>query len=343
VINVESVPVAERLLQTKLFGIPVRRLGQSVALPLAPALLASMLGLQIGVVGPLLVTGLTVGTVLFYRTPQGQSPFAWVQGGVSWLLRSDRSCWQPIRHEATSSVWLEWWRSTGEERTRRSADTASPSEGIWGTRNTTDSLDFEYVRDDGVIVTSTGYARLLEFEATPWLILDESSQESTISAFERYLAGVGSAIQFVTLPVSFDVDTYRSALRSSAANTQGESSILRTGRDRHDEWLGRVVRDGEIRDRRHFLVVSVPVEAHGGGVFLESRSAAIEPTDAIDELEARVDHARTSLPRTGVDVSILSERSAVLEVLYQYYRGATPPADLDHGWLTRRGSREDQS
>jgi hypothetical protein len=338
VITVDSVPVAERLLQTKLFGVPVRRLAHAVAVPLSPGVLASMVGLRIGIVGPLLVVGLAVGTVLFYRTPQGQSPFAWVQGAMTWVLGPDRSFWKPVRQEDTPSAWLERWRSTGETRTREPTDRASTSRSILGDGNTADQLDFDYVRDDGVVVTPTGCARLLELEATPWLILDESSRESTISAFERYLSGVGSAIQFLSIPVPFDVEPHRSTLDECTRRCGTDSSILQTGRDRHGRWLERVVRDGAIRDRRHFLVVSVPKD--DGTRLTGIESAESDAADALDELAVRADNARTSLPRTGVDVSVLSDRQSVLDVLYRYYRGASPPDDLDHGWLTRRGRPE---
>jgi hypothetical protein len=341
-VTVESVPVAERLLETKFFGVPVRRLGQAVALPLSPALLASMLGFRIQVVGPVLFVGLAIGTVLFYRTPAGQSPFEWVRGSARWLLGPDRSFWQPIRQEAGSSVWLDHRRSTGEDRTRRSTPPESIGESVLGHRSTVDTLDFDHVRDDGVVVTADGYARILEIEPTPWLILDEQSRESTIQAFERYLAGTGSAIQFVSLPVPFDVEPHRSALTSATSTNGSEPSVLETGRERYGQWLQRVVHEGNVRDRRHFLVVSVHRDSDGRTFSLRDRSTNTGPTDAIDELAARTENARSSLPRTGVDVSVLSERSSILEVLYRYYRGETPPADLDHEWLTRRDTREEQ-
>jgi hypothetical protein len=337
---VESVPVAERLLQTKLFGVPVRRLAQAVAIPLSPGILTSVLGFELDVVGPLLVGGLAVGTVLFYRTPAGQSPFAWVQGAVTWILGPARSFWQPLRHDDTPGDWLERWRSTGETRIREPADPAGKSTSILGSPNTADGLDFEYVRDDGVIVTPNGLARILEIEATPWLILDESSRASTIEAFERYLQGVGSRVQFLSLPVPFDVDPHRSALRRCGSKTVAESSILQTGRDRHAQWLERVVRTGTVRDRRYFVVVSVPAGETDRKLLSRRGPPERDVDDALDELEARAESARTSLPRTGVDLSPLSDRSSVLEVLYRYYRNRSPPHDMDHGWLTRRRDPE---
>jgi hypothetical protein len=337
---VDSVPIAERLLETKFFGIPVRRLGQAVALPLSPALLASMLGFTIRVVGPLLLAGVAIGTVLFYRTPAGQSPFEWVRGSARWLLSPDRSFWQPIRHEATPSVWLDRRRSTGKNRARRSKPPESIGESVLGTQNTADTLDFDHVRDDGVVVTTDGYARVLEIEPTPWLILDEQSRESTIQAFERYLAGTGSAMQFLSLPVPFDVEPHRSALSGCTATAESEPAVLEAGRERYGQWLERVVREGEVRDRRHFLVVSVPSDSDGGTLSFREGSATTAPADAIDELDARAENARASLPRTGVDISVLTDRGSILEVLYRYYRGETPPADLDHEWLTRRDGQE---
>jgi hypothetical protein len=342
-VTVDAVPVAERLLQTKFFGVPVRRLGQAVALPLSPALLASMLGLKIRFVGPLLLAGLTIGTVLFYRTPDGQSPFEWVRGGTRWLLGPDRSFWQPIHQEAAPSVWLDRRRSTGEDRTRRSKPPEPIGGSYLGNQNTVDTLDFDYVLDDGVIVTPAGYARIIEIEPTPWLILDEASRESTIQAFERYLAGTGSAIQFLSMPVPFDVEPHRSVLNDCTATTGPEPSVLKTGRDRYGQWLERVVREGEVRDRRHFIVLSVPADTDDRTFSFPGHSAEGAPIDTIEELDARTENARTSLPRTGVEVSVLSDRQSVLEVLYRYYRGDTPPADLDHDWLTRRDAGEANS
>jgi hypothetical protein len=290
-----------------------------------------------------LAAGLAVGGGLFYRTPEGQSPFEWVRGAALWVFRPNRSFWQPLPQEAGPSVWIERWQSTGTTRTRSGETTGSDSATILGQRNTTQTLDFEHIRDDGVVITATGYARIIEIDPTPWLILDEASRESTIDAFERYLAGVGSSIQFLTLPVPFDVDQHCSALATCRSNGEADSPVLTTGRDRHAQWLDRLVSRREIRDRRHFLVVSIPRESGDQGPASTSDSTGSFGNEVVEELDARTENARSSLPRSGVSTSVLTARESVLEVLYRYYRGQSPPEGMDHGWLTRRGSGEGES
>lgn len=91
-----TVPVASNLLETKFMGLSVRRLLQSLALPMTPAFLLYILpAVPMIVTTPVFVAGLLLGGAIHQRTPTGQQPLPWA---LAWLRHRTNPTvyiWQP--------------------------------------------------------------------------------------------------------------------------------------------------------------------------------------------------------------------------------------------------------
>ncbi|QLH82172.1 hypothetical protein [Halosimplex pelagicum] len=341
----EPVPVAEKLLKTKLFGFSLQRLIQSFAVPMAPGLTLTVLNFPALIFGPTVIVGGIIGAAVYIRTPPGQSPAAWLFGMIKYYLGPDRFRWKPIQYE-DNDVRLQ----EGEgDFLLPPPEQNQESEAMFGNENTIENLDFESIHDSGVIETEEAYSLIIEIEARPWLILDGQSRQAVYQSFSQFLMGIKAPIQIFTLPVPFDAGEYVDSLKETNHETPpNESELLEHGRVQHANWLENVVEMGEIRDRRHFLVVTaqkheVDEQASGGGFLskLKPSGGDVDQKKRYDELWTRAENVTSALPRTGTQTNIVDSREEVLEVLYYYYKGSSAPGNMDHGWLTKAPTSEE--
>ena len=79
-----------------------------------------------------------------------------------------------------------------------------PSEG----RSTLDLVNFENVRDGGVVETPTAYAMLVEIEPREWLTLSEERRSGVYVSFLTFLRGLQFPVQFLTMTTEFDGEQY---------------------------------------------------------------------------------------------------------------------------------------
>ncbi|MDS0283968.1 DUF7139 domain-containing protein [Haloarcula onubensis] len=77
-----------------------------------------------------------------------------------------------------------------------------------GEQSTLDLLNFENVRDGGVIETPTAYTMLVEIEPREWLTLSEERRTSLYISYMTFLRGLQFPTQFLTLTTRFDGDHY---------------------------------------------------------------------------------------------------------------------------------------
>ncbi|MFD1570281.1 hypothetical protein [Halorubrum laminariae] len=336
----EPVPVAEKLLKTKLFGFSLQRLLQSYLVPMAPGLILTVLNFPAIIFGPAVLVGGAIGTAVYVRTPEGQSPAAFLFGMVRYYLGPDRFMWKPIQ---TQTDPVEIQDGPENTQTEKPPEEDHDTNAMFGDENTIENLDFEAVHDDGVIETDEAYALMIEIEPRPWLILDSQSRKAVYHSFSQFLMGVKSPIQIFTLPVPFNAEEYAENVKKTNKNKPpNESKYLEFGRIHHVQWLEKTIEMGEIRDRRHFITVTAQkYEEHeeaGAGSFLDRfrpKGSKVDQEKRYDELWSRADNVKSALPRTGVDTNAIDNRDDALEVLYYYYKGREPPASLDHGWLTK--------
>lgn len=75
-------------------------------------------------------------------------------------------------------------------------------------RSTLDLVNFEHVRDGGIVETPTVYAILIEVEPREWLTLSEERRSSVYVSFLTFLRGLQFPVQFLTMTTEFDGDQY---------------------------------------------------------------------------------------------------------------------------------------
>lgn len=342
----EPVPVAEKLLKTKLFGFSLQRLLQSFALPIAPGVILTVLNFPAIIFAPVVVLGVIIGAAVYIRTPQGQSPAAFLIGIVEYIVGPDRYEWQPVQKQDNEIVIQDGNESYTKERPQENIE----SESMVGDENTVENVDFEAIHDDGVIETEESYGLIVEIGATQWLILDAQSRETVYHSYSQFLMGIKSPIQTFTLPVPYKVDEYLDNIEDTNRHKpENESKLLEYGRSQHRNWLQNVISMGNIRDRRHFLVVTAKKhkqnEQESDGGFLSRIKPTRENVDQkkrYDELWSRGESVTNALPRTGVDTEIIDNRMEVIEILYYYYKGQESPISEEHGWITESPKVEDE-
>jgi hypothetical protein len=91
----EPVPVASNLLESKFLGFSVRRLVESMALPVAPCVLLYTVGFPLLVTFPLFVLGIGVGGLIFTKTPPGQRPLRYAHAVARYRTSSNVYVWTP--------------------------------------------------------------------------------------------------------------------------------------------------------------------------------------------------------------------------------------------------------
>jgi len=222
--------------------------------------------------------------------------------------------------------------------------------------STLDLMDFNNVRDGGVVETPTTYAMLVKIQPRDWLILSEEHKESLYLSFMTFLRGVQFPTQILSMTTAYDPEPYlkqfeegESMLINSGDDDEDgdpldESPLLDYGRKYHTEWLRGVVEVAEIRDRDFYVAVAVAKdkEADDG---IKSQIQAFMPggndvevdnePECIEEVKARAQRVASKLPQTQVEAEVLDTRTAVLEVLYEVYHGEKPPISFEQGNFTR--------
>ena len=77
-----------------------------------------------------------------------------------------------------------------------------------GGRSTLDLVNFENVRDGGIVETPTAYAMLVEIEPREWLTLSEERRSGVYVSFLTFLRGLQFPVQFLTMTTEFDGEQY---------------------------------------------------------------------------------------------------------------------------------------
>ena len=245
-----------------------------------------------------------------------------------------------------------------------------------GKTSTLDLLHFENIRDQGIIETPTSYAMLLEIEPRDWLTLSEERRSNLYIAYLTYLRGLSYPTQILSMTTPFDASDYfdqfirppaiettapvetgeRDAEEQSISadggtvppvDTVGDSPLLEYGRLTHVEWLGQMLSEGQVRDRRFFVAVGVNKgeddDENAGflnrlqGMFsvMGSAQEISDEEPYLDEVWARAHRVASQLPRTEVGTTVLDNREDVLSVLYHSFRGTPPAIGFDHASFTR--------
>lgn len=91
----DPVPVASNLLESRFLGFSVRRLLESMAIPVAPCAILYTVGFPLLVTFPLFVIGIGIGVFIFIRTPPGQRPLKYAHAVARRRLGENVYTWAP--------------------------------------------------------------------------------------------------------------------------------------------------------------------------------------------------------------------------------------------------------
>jgi len=91
----DPVPVAGNLLESKFLGVSIRRLGESMAIPIAPCVVGYTLGIPLLVTFPLFVVGIGIGVLIYVKTPPGQRPLRYAHAVLRHRTSNTVYVWAP--------------------------------------------------------------------------------------------------------------------------------------------------------------------------------------------------------------------------------------------------------
>jgi len=223
-------------------------------------------------------------------------------------------------------------------------------------------LAFEYVREDGIIVTESdneepAYVGLVHITPTSWLSLDDEGRQSTINAYADVLRGISYPFQVLALPREFDLTTHFEEIERTAYEAEDPPDIMQLGRSTYIDWLNESVGTRRVKVRDFYIAVRVEsshvreqsyghsTDVVSGSLFqrivgcvnsvtssVRSRIGSNTDDDVIErqcisEVRSRQHEFAEALPRTGVQTEVMDDRADVLDVLYRYYNHADSPLD----------------
>jgi len=108
----DPVPVASNLLESKFLGFSVRRLLESMAIPVAPCAILYTIGFPLLFTFPLFVVGIGVGVLVFVKTPPGQRPLRYAHAVVRHRSGESVYIWAPspeLENDLASGARQDDW------------------------------------------------------------------------------------------------------------------------------------------------------------------------------------------------------------------------------------------
>jgi len=108
----DPVPVASNLLDSKFLGFSVRRLLESMAIPVAPCAILHILRFPLLFTFPLFVVGIGVGVLIFLKTPPGQRPLRYAHAVFRHRSGENVYVWAPsnkLENDLASGARQDDW------------------------------------------------------------------------------------------------------------------------------------------------------------------------------------------------------------------------------------------
>lgn len=108
----DPVPVASNLLESKFLGFSVRRLLESMTIPVAPCAILYTVGFPLLFTFPLFVVGIGVGILIFVKTPPGQRPLRYAHAVFRHRSGENVYVWAPsntLENDLASGARQDDW------------------------------------------------------------------------------------------------------------------------------------------------------------------------------------------------------------------------------------------
>ncbi|RCU44321.1 hypothetical protein DU504_16270 [Haloplanus salinus] len=126
----DPVPVASNLLESKFLGFSVKRLAESLAIPLAPCAVLYTIGFPLLFTFPLFALGISIGGLIFLKTPPGQRPLRYAHAVFQYKTGSNVYVWRhpdPEDGDLGAGVTQDEWITSPPKTT---ADQSSDPDGV---------------------------------------------------------------------------------------------------------------------------------------------------------------------------------------------------------------------
>jgi len=126
----DPVPVASNLMESKFLGFSVKRLAESLAIPLAPCAVLYTIGFPLLFTFPLFALGIGVGGLIFLKTPPGQRPLRYSHAVFQYKTGSNVYIWRhpdPEDDDLGAGVTQDEWITPPPKKT---ADQPADFEGV---------------------------------------------------------------------------------------------------------------------------------------------------------------------------------------------------------------------
>lgn len=224
-----------------------------------------------------------------------------------------------------------------------------------------DTLGFDYVRSDGIIVDGDAYVGLVTVQPRNWLVLNDAERVAVFKAFMSFLLGLNYPIQILAIPREFDISTHTEQIQlaDSQSNRSEDSPILRHGRQRQIAWLHNTIDTMSVKDRDFFVVTRVHADHVSGpsqtnGLPILGRLPAFpvqslfrhgirrrrkphrSEARCVKEVRARQIEVSETITKTGVSTRIISDRDETMDILYQHYNHVESPfSTYNHATYTK--------
>lgn len=232
---------------------------------------------------------------------------------------------------------------------------------------TQDTLAFDYVRDDGVIViegsdeqkAGQAYVGLVDVSPTSWLALDSQRKQAIIDQFGDILLGtVSYPIQILALPREFDLSQHVNKITEAGITDRDAPVLLNLGRLKYQDWIHETLSTQRIKVRDYYIAIRVEhdhvasaiprgtaatrsrigrfitrfVSLGGWLRGFASGSGASSPdeveTQCLKEVRTRQTELANALTQnTAVSAEPVTDRTPVMDILYRYYNHAESPLD----------------
>lgn len=118
----QGIPVASKLLDSKVMGVSARKLAESLGPPIVPVLVLYTLGAPLIMTFPAIIVGAIIGAVIYHKTPPGQQPIRYASSVIRHYRGQNIYVWQrpaetedDLGYGEPENVWLTRPVSTEEE------------------------------------------------------------------------------------------------------------------------------------------------------------------------------------------------------------------------------------
>ena len=170
---------------------------------------------------------------------------------------------------------------------------------------------------DNLVILSGGKACLImEITATNFALQSIEEQQTKILSYASLLNSLSFPIQIVILSRKLDISSYLKLLEEQAA--KAGSPNLASQITMYKDFVGQLVRDKSVLDKKFYLAISFSFLEKGAGGINNARNKQAIIIDAKNLLMSKAQSVVQELMRAGVKSKIL-EKNELVRLFYEIY------------------------